>query len=62
MKDLGMITKNPITGENIKPIRRKIIKLFKYPKGDKLKRHLENMEFNEHGQLVKKAKEEGNGR
>jgi len=40
MKDLGMITKNPITGENIKPIRRRIMKLFKYPKGEKLKEYL----------------------
>ena len=29
-KDLGMITKNPMTGEKIKPVPRKIIKLFRY--------------------------------
>jgi len=58
MKDLGMITKNPITGEDIKPVRRKRIKLFSYPKGDNLKQYLKNMEFNEHGQLIKKKKED----
>ena len=58
MKDLGMITENPMTGRPIKPVRRRIIKLYRYPKGNSLKQHLENVEFNEYGQLVKKVKED----
>ena len=40
MKDLGMITENPMTGESIKPRRRRLIKLFRYPKGDKLEEYI----------------------